>query len=54
MAYRFWTQLLEKHLGRARDALGRRAAATAEEVGRSMPFELAVGDAGQAWTDPAI
>jgi tetratricopeptide (TPR) repeat protein len=40
----FWTRLLDEHLGRAREALGREAAAAAEAQGRSTPFERAVDE----------
>jgi len=40
-----WVQLLEEHLGRARAALGSKAAAAAEAEGRALPFERALDEA---------
>jgi len=42
-----WVQLLEQHLGRARAALGSKAAAAAEAEGRALPFEHAFEEAVQ-------
>jgi hypothetical protein len=43
--YAFWMELVERHLGRARDGLGPERAAAALEEGAAMEFEDAVADA---------
>lgn len=42
--YAFWVQLVERHLGRARAALGPEASEAAWQLGWSTPFEEAVED----------